>query len=103
MVYILEGKLVVDDTSTLETDATSAGIVIIDRTNAKKQAEVLSIPDVPNGTDITSVVKNGSRLWTIAKIGSKVEVVGNDLEPAYDITSALSKMTIKKRTDIGNA
>ena len=50
---------------------------------------------------ITSVVKNGSRLWTIAKIGSKVEVVGNDLEPAYDITSALSKMTIKKRTDIG--
>lgn len=100
-VYILEGKLVVDDTSTLETDATSAGIVILDKTNAKKQAEVLSVPDVPNGTDITSVVKNGSRLWTIAKIGAKVEVVGNDLEPAEDITSALSKMTIKKRTDIG--
>ncbi len=99
-VYIYGGKLTVDDTSTLQTDATSAGIVVVDPSKTKTQDEVLSIPDIPYNTNIVSVMANDHKFWTIAKIGSAVEVVGNNADPADDIKGALGKMTIKKRTDI---
>ncbi|MGP1597327.1 hypothetical protein [Peptoanaerobacter stomatis] len=95
-VYIYGGKLTVDDTSTLQTDATSAGIVVVDPSETKTQDEVLSIPDIPYNTNIVSVMANDHKFWTIAKIGSAVEVVGNNADPADDIKGALGKMTIKK-------
>ena len=104
-VYVINGKLTVDDTSTLETDAVSAGIVVVDTTDTKQQADVLSLPDIPYDSEIKSVKKTENSttytLWTIVKKGDEIDVIGLSQEqPADDITGALGKMTIKKRTDI---
>ena len=56
-VYVDDGKFTVDDTSILETNATSAGIVVVDTSGKKAQDEVLSLPDVPYGAEITSIEK----------------------------------------------
>ena len=96
-VYIQDGKLTVDDTSTLETDSESAGIAVVDTTGSKSQNEMLSLPDIPSGTNIVSVEKNGHKLWTLAKKGSTVGIEGNNTTPADNIKGALSgKMIIKK-------
>jgi len=96
-VYIEDGKLTVDDTSTLETDSSSAGIAVVDTTGTKSQNHMLSLPDIPSGTNIVSVEKNGSKLWTLAKKGSTVEIEGHNTTPADNIKGALSgKITIKK-------
>lgn len=96
-VYIEDGKLTVDDTSTLETDSESAGITVVDTTGTKSQNDMLSLPDIPSGTNIVSVDKNGNKLWTLAKKGSTVEIEGSNITPADNIKGALSgKITIKK-------
>ncbi len=93
-VYVINGKLTVDSTSKLETDASSAGIVVVDKSAAKTQNDVLSLPGIPAGSTVTSTEKLGHKLWTVAKTGAKVAVVGNSTEPADDITGALGKLTI---------
>lgn len=100
-VYVFNGKLTVDGSSTLETDATSAGIVVVDETKAKTQDQVLSLPGIPSGTKITFADNANARFWTIAKNDATVGIEGTAVDPADNITGALGKLVIKKETPGG--
>ena len=100
-VYVFNGKLTVDESSTLETDATSAGIVVVDATKTKTQDQMLSLPGIPSDSKIKYADNANARFWTIAKNDSTVSVLGNNADPADDITGAAGKLIIKKEEGSG--
>ncbi|NLW12066.1 MAG: hypothetical protein GX028_08650, partial [Clostridiaceae bacterium] len=86
-VYIQNGSLVVDETSTLITNGTMAPFCIVDTTGDKSQSEVLSLPFIPEGTAITYVTGTMEgygplrNYWSLIPLGGTLAVSGENSEP----------------------
>jgi len=86
-VYIQNGSLIVDETSTLITNGTMAPFCIVDTTGDKSQSEVLSLPFIPEGTAITYVtggenINNVYRnYWSLIPLGGTLAVSDEYNEP----------------------
>ncbi len=84
-VYIIGGKLTVDETSKLITHGAIAPFCIIDKTNTKTQNEVVSLPALPTGTSIASVVGTdigyGYTYWSLVPTGGSLAVTDENSEP----------------------
>ena len=57
-VFIIDGKLTVDDTSKLITNGSIAPFCILDSTSSKAQGELLSLANTPSDTEIAFVKGN---------------------------------------------
>jgi hypothetical protein len=84
-VYIIDGKLTVDSTSTLVTNATVAPFCIVDTTNMKEESDIVSLPGIPTHTEITSVLGSdeyyGYTYWSLVNIGDTLAVTNENSEP----------------------
>ena len=84
-VYIMGGKLIVDATSKLITNGAIAPFCIVDRANSVSSSAVLSLPYIPTGTQIASVVGNttGSNItyWSLVSTGGTLGVTFENSEP----------------------
>jgi len=79
------GKLIVDATSKLITNGAIAPFCIVDRANSVSSSAVLSLPYIPTGTQIESVVGNdtGSSVtyWSLVSTGGSLGVTNENSEP----------------------
>lgn len=84
-VYIINGKLTVDSTSVLITNASIAPFCIVDGTSSKAQSNVLSLPGIPAGTEATSVIGTdsgyGYTYWSLVPTGGSLGVSDENNEP----------------------
>ena len=86
-VYIQNGSLIVDETSTLITNGTMAPFCIVDTTGEKSQNEVLSLPFIPDGTEITYVTGTMEdygplrNYWSLIPLGGTLAVSYENSEP----------------------
>jgi hypothetical protein len=84
-VYIIDGKLTVDSTSTLVTNATVAPFCVVDTTSTKEESDVVSLPGIPSGTEITSVIGEdeyyGYTYWSLVNTGDTLGVTDENCEP----------------------
>lgn len=86
-VYIDGGSLIVDETSTLITNGTMAPFCIVDTTGEKSQSEVLSLPFIPDGTEITYVTGTMDdygplrNYWSLIPLGGTLAVSDETSEP----------------------
>lgn len=85
-VYIIGGKLTVDSSSTLMTDASTAPFCVVDTTSSKAQGQAVSLPGIPSGTAIASVVGTNSgygyTYWSLVPAGGAISVSNEDGTPA---------------------
>lgn len=98
-VYIIGGKLTVDDTSNLTTNASVAPFCVVDKTGKKSQDDTVSLPGKPNGTKITYVIGEdigcGYTYWSLVS-NEKLSVVDENSEPASLIGAVKGSVTMKK-------
>jgi hypothetical protein len=84
-VYIIDGKLNVDSTSTLATNAMVAPFCVVDTTNTKEESDVVSLPGIPSDTEITSVIGEdeyyGYTYWSLVNTGDTLGVTDENCEP----------------------
>ena len=84
-VYIMGGKLIVDATSKLITNGSIAPFCIVDKANNTSSSTVLSLPGIPTGTEIASVVGNetGSDItyWSLIPTAGNLGVTDENNEP----------------------
>ena len=80
-VYIIDGKLEVEIGSKLITNGTMAPFCIVEKTNSKEQSGVVSLPGIPDGAEITSVLGTGGRYWSIIPKGGSLGVSDENNEP----------------------
>ena len=73
-VYIIGGKLTVDDTSKLVTNGAIAPFCIVDASSQKTQSEVLSLPCVPDGTQVAVATGDLGKYWSIAPVNGSLTV-----------------------------
>ena len=85
-IYIIGGKLTVDSSSTLITDASTAPFCVMDTTSSKSQGQVVSLPGIPSGTAIASVIGTdsgyGYTYWSLVPAGGTLSVSNEDVTPA---------------------
>lgn len=84
-LYIMGGKLTLDQDSTLLTKGSVAPFCIVDSSSAKIETEVLSLAGLPEGTEIASVKGTdsgyGYRYWSLVKAGGSLQVADENSEP----------------------
>jgi len=85
-VYIIDGKLEVETGSKLVTNGSVAPFCIVDKTGLKEQSDVISLPGIPDGTEITSVLGIDSwygqyRYWSLVPTGGSLSVSDENNEP----------------------
>ena len=96
-VYIIDGKLTVDDNSKLITNAAVAPFCIVDTTSAKLQSDILYLSGKPDGTEIdyvkgtTDFSGSGkySTYWSLVKTVGSLKVSDENNEPVT-LTGAVS-------------
>ena len=102
-VYIIGGKLTVDDTSKLITNATIAPFCIVDSTSSKSQSDVLALAGVPSGTVVASVTGNQAKYWSLVATGSTLSVTDENSTPVTLSGATTGTLTfIKAATPGGN-
>lgn len=85
-VYIIGGKLVVDADSRLNTNGSVAPFCIVDKSGVKAQNEVLSLPAIPDGTQVAFVkgINTGYGsygYWSLIPTGGSLGVSQENSEP----------------------
>ncbi len=80
-VYIIGGKLTVDGTSKLITNATIAPFCIVDSTSNKPQSDVLALAGVPSGTAVASVSGSQAKYWSLVATGGTLSVTDENSTP----------------------
>lgn len=101
-VYIIGGKLTVDDTSSLITNTSIAPFCVVDKTGTKSRDEAISLPGKPDGTDITFAQGKDSgyeyTYWSLVA-NEKLSVTNENNEPATLSGAVKGLVTIKKSKD----
>ena len=96
-VYIINGKLTVDDTSKLITNAAVAPFCIVDKSNSKTLSDIISLPGLPNGTEYAFVRSNTTfsdyTFWSIVTIGDTLSVTNANSEPS-DLNGAVKGLLV---------
>ena len=104
-VYIIDGKLTIDKNSKLITNATMAPFCIVDKTGAKTQSEVVSLPGLPTGMKIASVtgteVGYGYTYWSLVSGNGVLSVSQENSEPVTLSGAAKGLLTFAKPADNG--
>ncbi|HEX3075881.1 MAG TPA: hypothetical protein VHQ24_03315 [Lachnospiraceae bacterium] len=84
-VYIIDGKLTMDESSKLITNGSIAPFCIVDTTSTKEESAVLSLAGVPTGTEIASVKGTdtgyGYTYWSLVKEGGNLQALNENSEP----------------------
>ena len=80
-VYIIGGKLTVDESSKLITNASVAPFCIVDKTATKVQSDVLALPGIPSGTKLTSVTGTIGKYWSLIPTNGSLGVTDENNEP----------------------
>jgi hypothetical protein len=84
-VYIIGGKLTMDESSKLITNGSIAPFCIVDTTSTKEEGTVLSLAGVPTGTEIASVKGTdtgyGYTYWSLVKEGGNLQALNENSEP----------------------
>lgn len=80
-VYIIDGKLNIDKTSKLVTNAEIAPFCVVDTTNSKAQSDMVSLPGVPRGTAISSAKGSLAKYWSLVSSGGSLSVEDENSEP----------------------
>lgn len=80
-VYIIGGKLTVDDTSKLVTNGAIAPFCIVDATSKKTQSEVLSLPSIPAGTQVAVAIGEQGKYWSLAPVNGSLSVANENNTP----------------------
>ena len=101
-VYIIGGKLTVDDSSKLITNAAVAPFCIVDTTSAKAQSDVLSLPGVPTGTEIASVAGSQAKYWSLVTSGNSLTVSNESNTPVSLTGASTGTLTFVKASSGGN-
>lgn len=94
-VYIIGGNLLVDEGSKLTTNGSVAPFCIVDKTSGKEQRDVLTLPAIPDGTEIASVKGSDtgygcSSYWSIVPTGGSLSVTHENSEPVT-LSGAVTK------------
>lgn len=104
-VYIDGGKLTVDENSKLITNGAIAPFCIIDASSSKTQDQVLSLPGIPEGTQIASV--KGANIysvirtyWSLVPTGGSLGVSNEYNTPVTLSGAAIGLITFAKATSI---
>ncbi len=104
-VYIIDGKLTIDENSKLITNATMAPFCIVDKTGAKTQSEVVSLPGLPTGMKIASVtgteVGYGYTYWSLVSGNGVLSVSNENHEISTLSGAAKGLLTFAKPADNG--
>ena len=99
-VYIIGGKLIVDATSKLITNGAIAPFCIVDKANNTSSSAVLSLPGIPTGTQIASVVGTdsgyGYTYWSIVSTGGSLGVTNENSEPVTLTGAAIGNLRFEK-------
>ncbi|ADZ84851.1 S-layer homology domain-containing protein [Cellulosilyticum lentocellum] len=102
-VYIIGGKLTVDDTSKLITNATIAPFCIVDSTSNKSQSNVLALAGAPSGTVVASVTGTQAKYWSLVATGGTLSVTDESNTPVTLSGARTGKLTfVKAATSGGN-
>ena len=102
-VYIIGGKLTVDDTSKLITNATIAPFCIVDSTSNKSQSDVLALAGAPSGTVVASVTGTQAKYWSLVATGGTLSVTDESNTPVTLSGAKIGTLTfVKAATPGGN-
>ncbi len=101
-VYIIGGKLTVDDTSKLITNATIAPFCIVDSTSGKSQSDVLGLAGVPSGTAVASVTGTQAKYWSLVATGGTLSVADENSTPVTLSGAKTGTLTFVKASSGGN-
>ncbi|WP_250229827.1 S-layer homology domain-containing protein [Anaeropeptidivorans aminofermentans] len=102
-VYIIGGKLTVDDISKLITNATIAPFCIVDSTSNKSQSDVLGLAGVPSGTAVASVAGTQAKYWSLVATGGTLSVTDEGNTPVTLSGAKTGTLTfVKAATPGGN-
>lgn len=102
-VYIIDGKLSVDDTSKMITNGTIAPFCIVDKSGIKQENEMLRLPGIPDGTKISSVLGasdfSGEKrnYWSLITDAGTLDVTEENNEPVTLIEAAIERYVFEKR------
>ncbi|CBH20645.1 exported protein of unknown function [Acetoanaerobium sticklandii] len=100
-VYILDGKLNVDDTSILITDGSRAPFAIVDLSGEKGESDVVRLPGMPTDTKINSVTGDFDfygtkrKYWSVHDTGV-LGVTDENSEPVKLTGAAIGRYIFKK-------
>lgn len=101
-VYIIGGKLTVDDTSSLIANASLAPFCVVDKTGKKQESETVSLPKIPSGMSISSVQGKdsgcGYTYWSLIS-NEKLSVEHENSEPATLSGAVKGSVTFKNSQD----
>ncbi len=105
-VYISNGKLEVEANSKLITNGTVAPFCIVDKTSHKTQSDVLTLPGIPDGTQIASVTGTSAgsarSYWSIIPANGSLSV-SDENNDVVDLSGAKKgKLTFVKASSGGN-
>lgn len=105
-VYIIDGKLEVEANSKLITNGTVAPFCIVDKTSHKTQSDVLTLPGIPDGTQIASVTGTSAgsarSYWSIIPANGSLSV-SDENNDVVDLSGAKKgKLTFVKASSGGN-
>lgn len=85
-VYVIDGKLTVEDTSKLITNASIAAFCVVDKSKNKEQSEMVSLPQIPSGMEIKSITGTsslyGATYWSLIQTGGVLSVTNENYEVA---------------------
>ncbi len=106
-VYIIDGKLTIDETSKLITNATSAPFCVVDKTGAKTQSEVISLPGLPTGMKIASLTGTqdfsgvNRKYWSLVSGNGSLSVSNEQNDVVELVGAATGLLTFTKPADNG--
>ena len=91
-VYIIGGKLKVEEGSQLNTNSSVAPFCIVDTKGSETQSQVLALPGVPDGTQIASVqgTDSGYGYWSLVPTNGNLSVSDENSTPVT-LTGAVAK------------
>jgi len=101
-VYILDGKLNVDDTSVLITDGSIAPFAIVDLSGTKVESDVVRLPGMPTNTKINSVTGDFDfygtyrKYWSVTHDTGVLGVTDENSEPVTLTGAAIGRYIFKK-------
>lgn len=94
------GKLTMDESSKLITNSAVAPFVIVDRTSTKSKSDVITLAQIPSGTEITSVqgtdTGSGYTYWSLIPVGGSLNVTNEDYLPVTLTGAASGKLSFVK-------
>ncbi|MEA5083356.1 MAG: S-layer homology domain-containing protein [Lachnospiraceae bacterium] len=102
-IYVINGKLTIDSTSKLVTNASIAPFCVVDTTGSAAQSDMVSIYSVPTGTAISSATGSSSKYWSLVSTGGTLGVDNEGNEVVTIIGAVKGKVTFAASSGNNNS